>query len=75
MYLLRMRGMLSLHVRPRVSHDLLLGVIGVVGPGFGAVRSATWWSPESLRSLGGSWYWPRRELLVPWAILDRLEAG
>lgn len=67
--------MLSFHVRPRVCYDLLLGVIGMVGPWLGPVWAATRRSPESLRRFSSCRHWPRWKLFMSRPVFDRFETG
>lgn len=74
-YLSNMRRILTLHVGSRITHSLLLGIVGVISPRFRTVWSSTWRSTKCLWCLCSCWYWPRWKLLMSRSILDRLEGG
>lgn len=74
-YLLRERGIGPLRVWSGVLGWLLLGIVGVIGPGLGAVRTAVSRAMDILVGVSFGCAWPRRILFVSGAVTHALEAG
>lgn len=74
-YLLRERGIGPLRVRSGVLGWLLLRIVGVVGPGLGAMRAAMSRAVDILVGESLRRAWPRRIFLVSRAVTHALETG
>lgn len=74
-YLLRERGIGSLRVRSGVLSWLLLRIVGVVGPGLGAMRAAVSRAVDILVGVSLRRARPRRIFLVSRAVTHALETG
>jgi len=74
-YLLRERGIGPLRVWSGVLGRLLLRIVGVIGPGLGAVRTAVSRAVDILVGVSFGRAWPRRIFLVSRAVTYALETG